>query len=1222
MKFITNNPQNATKALIKQRVTRDEIEVFKTNFKALLNQINLIDAQPKDETEEHLKTNIRDFLRDTFYRSENAINTKGRNDLVIHLGTNTNDPVGVIIEAKRPKNFAEMSTPDNPNRKALQELVWYFMNERVHNPALKRLVITNVLDWYIIDVNDFDKLIYNNSRIKKLHADAVKEKKLSSYFYDEVAKILNDIQIDLPCVHFNIRDYEQVVINQDVEDDIQLLSLYKLLSPHYLLKVPIVNDSNTLDKRFYHELLHIIGLAETKEGGKKLIDRLEKGKRNPGTLIESAIAEIDSLDKLSRLDKPSQFGNTNEERLHSVAMELTITWVNRILFLKLLEGQLIKYHKGDKTYAFLNSDRIKSFDDLNTLFFKVLARPYDDRIEDVKAAFAQVPYLNSSLFEPTNLEHSTLFVSNLRDDQPIPVYEKTILTEEHGVKRLDAREKISTLEYLFRFLDAYDFGAEDVGGIRQEKKTIINASVLGLIFEKINGYKDGSFFTPGFITMYMCRETIRKAVVQKFNETYGWNCQAIGDLKEDVYNLIRKPNQDRVEVRKSLNDTFNQIRICDPAVGSGHFLVSALNEMLAVKSELTILTDRNNEQILDYELSVLDDELVVTNEKTGEPFEYRLADKNSQRIQETLFHEKQTIIENCLFGVDINPNSVKICRLRLWIELLKNAYYKGPDYKELETLPNIDINIKCGNSLVSRFAIDKDISEILKSKKESWDISSYKEHVRKYRQSKSKYDKRAAMAFLQMIKKDFKSEVDKPFKKKISEARGLADILGVEIRNLTAINENVDDLKKKHTKAVEALQRLEKERDEIISNKIYENGFEWRFEFPEVLTDDGDFIGFDVVIGNPPYVYRNAEIENLKAYFNESYFNTSGNYDLYKFFIELSIRIGKQDGFSSLITNSSFLLQTSFVRTRRFLLDNSTLKNIIPLGGSVFEEATVDSAIYILQKSKNSKGVISVINPQKPIDIAITPEYSIKQSRFLDNEFLVFDYLLNNEEHAIVNKLILNFPKIETAYEFGVGINTGYTKDELTADRKLDDRYHPMVPGTGVSKYGKIKTEGFIMYDKEFIKSKGKLGRALPDEKFFTEPKILIVRTRNISLKERIIASIDYEKKYNLNRISNIISKGNNLLEGLLGVLNSKLFNWLYSKRYFDYEIKPIYLRNSPLCETNNTELNRLVKEVFLLKYSNEQANIIALTDQIDQLVYQLYELTEEEIQIIEDSFK
>ena len=174
------------------------------------------------------------------------------------------------------------------------------------------------------------------------------------------------------------------------------------------------------------------------------------------------------------------------------------------------------------------------------------------------------------------------------------------------------------------------------------------------------------------------------------------------------------------------------MKICDPAVGSGHFLVSALNEMLALKSELRILMDKDGKLLRDYHLEVVNDELIVTDED-GQLFEYRLNSKESQRIQETLFHEKQAIIENCLFGVDINPNSVKICRLRLWIELLKHAYYIRPEAletsspvcyldsddlregyelptaRQLQTLPNIDINIKCGNSLVSRFALDADL---------------------------------------------------------------------------------------------------------------------------------------------------------------------------------------------------------------------------------------------------------------------------------------------------------------------------------------------------------------------------------------------------------------------------------------------------------------------------------------------------------------------------------
>jgi adenine-specific DNA-methyltransferase len=157
----------------------------------------------------------------------------------------------------------------------------------------------------------------------------------------------------------------------------------------------------------------------------------------------------------------------------------------------------------------------------------VLARRYDERNDDVKKLFEKVPYLNSSLFEPTDLEQVTFFISNLKDDKTIPIMASTVLKDQQGKKRTG---NLGTLEYLFAFLNAYDFSSEGSEEIQEDNKTLINASVLGLIFEKINGYKDGSFFTPGFITMYMCRETIRKAVVQKFNETKKWNCKSIDEL--------------------------------------------------------------------------------------------------------------------------------------------------------------------------------------------------------------------------------------------------------------------------------------------------------------------------------------------------------------------------------------------------------------------------------------------------------------------------------------------------------------------------------------------------------------------------------------------------------------------------------------------------------------------------------------------------------------------
>src|SRR5690554_6248550 len=850
------------KAFLKVKPNRTEIQNFKTNLIQLLDRIN------DTESEEFHKNLVIDFLKKTYYDPNHFINTKGRNDLVIHNGAESNSAVGVIIEAKKPTNKSEMVTTEKLNTKAFQELVLYYLRERIthKNLDVKHLIITNINEWFIFDEHLFERLFAQNKSFVRQFENFEASKKSTEVFYKEVAEpYITEITTAIEFAYFNFQDYQRPLRNDDKSDDNKLIALFKLLSPENLLKLPFTNDSNSLDKRFYSELLHIIGLTETKKGSKKIIERNKEGERNTGSILENAIIQLDSLDKISRLERPGLFGNSHPERLFNVALELTIIWLNRILFLKLLEAQLITYHKGDKSYSFLNLDKVKNYDDLNSLFFQVLAKRYDDRNPDVKALFEKVPYLNSSLFEPSDIEHSTLFISNLKDDKPIPIISSTVLKNDQGKKRTG---ELSTLEYLFEFLNAYDFSSEGSEEIQEDNKSLINASVLGLIFEKINGYKDGSFFTPGFITMYMCRETIRKAVVQKFNETKNWECK-------DLFELY-----DKIEDRIEANEIVNSIKICDPAVGSGHFLVSALNEMIAVKNDLKILQDREGKRLKEYQVEVVNDELIITDEE-GELFEYNPSSKESQRIQETLFHEKQTIIENCLFGVDINPNSVKICRLRLWIELLKNAYYKNTT--ELETLPNIDINIKCGNSLVSRFALDADLKQALKKSK--WTIDSYRIAVDTYRNAESKEQKREMERLIADIKSDFRSEIslNDP---KVKKQRKLSG----DLYQMTNQGQLFEMSKKEKADWNKKVQQL---TEETKANKIFENAFEWRFEFPEVLNDEGDFVGFDVVIGNPPYVYRNADIENVKEYFNSNYFNTSGNYDLYKFFIEQSIKIVK-----------------------------------------------------------------------------------------------------------------------------------------------------------------------------------------------------------------------------------------------------------------------------------------------------------------------------------------
>nr|WP_287495514.1 hypothetical protein [Candidatus Brachybacter algidus] len=409
---------------------------------------------------------MSDFLKDTYYKQNHFINTKGRNDLVIHNGTIAASSVGVIIEAKKPTNKAEMVTPQKLNAKAFHELILYYLRERIthKNLEVKHLIITNINEWYIFDVVLFETLFAKNKKLVQQFQDFEAGRLAGTntdFFYKEIAQpFVAALEGDIVFTYFNIQDYQQPLRNDDRKDDNMLIALFKLLSPEHLLKLPFTNDSNSLDKRFYSELLHIIGLTETKEGGKKIIERHKPEARNSGSLLEDAIIQLDSLDKLSRLERPGQFGANTQERLFNVALELSITWINRILFLKLLEAQLISYHKGDKSYAFLNMDKIKNFDDLNSLFFQVLARRHDERNADVVRIFEKVPYLNSSLFEPTDIEQVTLFISNLKDEKILPILSNTVLKDQQGKKMTG---QITTLSYLFEFLNAYDFSSEGIG---------------------------------------------------------------------------------------------------------------------------------------------------------------------------------------------------------------------------------------------------------------------------------------------------------------------------------------------------------------------------------------------------------------------------------------------------------------------------------------------------------------------------------------------------------------------------------------------------------------------------------------------------------------------------------------------------------------------------------------------------------------------------------------
>jgi len=1237
------------KAFLKIKAVRNEFENFRTQLIGLLDRIN------EKESEEFHKNLVSDFLRKSFYDPNHFINTKGHTDLVIHSGKDAQSPVAVIIEIKKPGNKAEMLRTDCINVKAFQELVLYYLRERISgkNLEIRHLIATDIYEWFIFDANFFEKEFAQNRNLVSLFSDFEAGRlsgKTTDFFYREIAApAIAGITSEISFAHFDIREYEHALRNPGDENDRKLIDLFKIFSPEHLLKLPFANDSNSLDRNFYAELLHIIGVDETKEGNRKVIQRKKKEDRNTGFLIENTILRLDSLKRINPPEKDDPSAETYEERIFSAGLELVITWINRVLFLKLLEAQLIAYHKGDKSYAFLHMGKIRNFDALNCLFFQVLACRKDQRDAEVVPAFDSIPWLNSSLFEPTDLEREMLFVSNLKDANRIPVFSSTVLKDEKGKKRTG---DLRALEYLFAFLDAYDFSSEGSGEIQEQRKSLISASVLGLIFEKINGYKDGSYFTPGFVTMYMCRETVRRAVVQKFNEKKGWKCNNFDDL------------YDRIEDRKEANEIVNSLKICDPAVGSGHFLVSALNEIIAVKSELEILQDRNGKRLKNYSAEVVNDEIIVTDED-GKFFEYHPKSRESQRVQEALFHEKQTIIEKCLFGVDINPNSVKICRLRLWIELLKNAYYKTDN--ELETLPNIDINIRCGNSLISRFPLDADVRQALKKSK--WTVDAYRIAVQTYRQSRSSGEKRELEKLMSDIKKDFRTELgaNNSKEKTLSKLSGeLYDLLNQNhLFEQTAKEKKARDQKQK--KLETEISRLSAEVKEMQSGRIYQNAFEWRFEFPEVLNDDGDFVGFDMVIGNPPYI-RQEEFSAIKPFLQQHFQIYNPISDLLTYFVELAYNILRDKGIFQFIISNKFTRANYGKQIRGFLSEKTSLTHFIDFSGlSVFDEATVDVAIIGFEKKlpDYSRLIYAKIS-KKDFDVNKFNEY-LKRIRqdFLQNSLTENTWAFESDEVLRIKQKVEAQGVLLKDWNITIsrGILTGYNqafvidgkkRAELTAqDPKSAEILKPILRGRDIQKYHSDFQDLWLIHLHNGYKKDKKNIPALKAEDYPAVKKHLDqfwkklekrtdkgntpYNLRNCAYTEefekpkiiypnmtKFLPFVYDDKGFYTNQKCFILT--GNSLEYLTAFLNSDLFKFCFKDNFPELlggtrEISKVFFEQIPVkkpLKKQEKNFKEKVARILSAKNENPHADTTVLEREIDLLIYDLYGLTEEEITIVE----
>lgn len=1231
-KFLTP-AQSIQKSYLRQPVDPVAIEKFRHYLGILLNGLNPTDKEGAN------KGRVKSFLENTHWPTERyEVNESGRSnaDMIIkdkNIGKNV-----VLFEFKRV-NSPEMVTMDNLVQKAMFELVLYYILEEHdnHNTNLKHLVISDGYKYFIFEKGLFWELF---GRDKKLVYDIMSSERNSSetreYIYRQIIKPkVESVKEKLVFTYVDIATFSDSLATSDINFKPRFKALYKLFSPIHLQKLTFSADHNTLNKGFYTELLYIMGLEE--RGDKHQIQRLKEGNRQDYSLLEQSYAMLNDYDVYE-----SASPDGKEDRRFETALGLVIIWINRTLFMKLLESQLISFNSNDRNYAFFG--KISDFAVMHYLFCKVMAMPELERSKEMRQKFGEVPYLNSSLFELSDLERQYFPISSLRNGE-IEIMKGTSLRNDKGKEE---KGKIPVLDYLKRFLDSYDFGAY----AGESGKTIINASVLGLIFEKINGYKDGSFFTPGYVTSYLCHNALRSCVTEKYNEKFGTSYKDFNELAEDFDFTVKSRCEE-------VDGMINNIRVCDPAVGSGHFLVSALNEFITIKRDLNILRTRDGKRFV-YNVNIEDDELIVTD-ADGE-LHYNPDDVESQKVQETLFEEKRVIIENCLFGVDINQSSVEICHLRLWIELLKNAYYikKDDGSRHLQTLPNIDINIKCGNSLVMKYDLKASISQVLRGAHVS--MPEYRRHVSEYKNCPSKENKRIVEQDISKIKEN----LDKGHIVETIQYKKWVQVCSEILKRDNSLFPSEAEETKKLLELRKQESKLSHIMEDMTNRYARLKSFEWRYEFPEILDDKGRFVGFDCIIGNPPYgvtiqgEYRKTVEEKLEHV---------PDYEIYYFFISLGRNLLKDKGHLAYIIPNTWLFNQYAQSYREALVESGdgqncvwNIKELLDCTNiPIFEAATVRNVLIVMQKCKESVGYIRYKNTR-----LITGGNRDKEdTRFLFRSLVERDTLsmdindvkkdfsqnwglafsISSEENNVLRQIEDKsipldecFPEISQgiiAYDKLKGVSARDIKNRIFHSAVYKEGFKKWLRGFDVNKYNVIWNSVPVRIngkqtDKEIYVDYDKIPKAR-ERKYFQGKRLLVREITNPS----IYAAITEEELYNDPAILIVKDSENYSLELTCGILNSRLASF-YHFRHSPKATKGAFpkimisdIRKFPLPEItqeNKEYAEKIENLVMEIQRENAKADgnhgqIALWESMIDDLVCKLYVLSDDQISLINSDF-
>lgn len=810
------------------------------------------------------------------------------------------------------------------------------------------------------------------------------------------------------------------------------------------------------------------------------------------------------------------------------------------------------------------------------LFFEVLNKPQPSRPTFFSYAefFDKVPFLNGGLFQ----DHAE---DNHKFNRT------TGMSERRGVVNVPD----VWFSELFQIFEEYNFTIDENTSIDTELS--IDPEMLGRIFENLLAEVNpetgasarkstGSFYTPREIVDFMVEESLIAHLKTKTNISE----EKLRALSS--YNLDDDASQpvDQQE-RKLLVEAIHNTTVLDPACGSGAFPIGVLQRLVHM-------------------LGVLDPECSIYLSKI--PPEMR---RQLQRHSLT-YVRKLGVIRECIHGVDIQPIAIDISRLRCFLTLVvdqqvdDNAPNRG-----IEPLPNLDFKFVCANTLIKppvhegplfgdEFA--DALGELIDEYFAPVDQLHKLETARKLHQLISDKTKKE----LENILKSYSYVKDEKYKKVLAQQNEKSDTERLRINNLWDSYKN------------------------IFENKPV-GFFDTRYFFPIVGRNGG----FDIVIGNPPYVQIKQIPKNDKLYYINNFKFATGRFNLFYFFIEITAKLTHKDGIASYIVPDRLLLNTQCADLRDWLLNEQTIIELDSFDESVFDSAVVDSIILLYKNSKNASSEIFARSNVNVNEIYSSERIKIPNSYFINSPSKQFDLNYTIDKSNLIEKIRISTKPLGDISETRDGIIQSKIPDVLFLKNKDNKFCQKLLFGKDLNSYQLVYDDNWVNYQQnEMMKielSRNGGGLRLRTKDIFEREKILTRQTA-----DKIIGTIDTDNYYYSNTLHGTTIIDNNYdIKFILALLNSKVLNYYYKATTAEggkvfAQVKIEILRQLPIKNSKNQKaFIEIVDKILTITKSNDyienpekQAVVKEYEHQIDQMVYKLYDLTPEEIKIVENFTK